>query len=67
MIVYFRVNRDLTIYYWSLNIEGSFFLLSHPTLSEAAKLPKPIPFRVLVLNSFYGFLLSFNIVLKVRR
>ena len=45
-IVYFRVYRDLTICCWSLNIEGSSFLLSHPTPSEAAKPPKPIPFRV---------------------
>ena len=54
-IVHFRVYRDLTICCWSLNIEGSSFLLSHPTPSEAAKPPKP------------SFLLSFEIVLKVRK
>ena len=41
-----RVYRDLTIRCWSLNVEGFSFLLSHPTPSEAAKPPKPIPFRV---------------------
>ena len=45
-IVQFRVYRDLTIRCWSLNVEGSSFLLSHPMPSEAAKPPKPIPFRV---------------------
>ena len=31
VIVHFRVYRDLTTCCWSLNIEGSSFLLSHPT------------------------------------
>ena len=44
-IVQFRVYRDLTIRCWSLNVDGSSFLPSHPTPSEAAKPPKPIPFR----------------------
>ena len=50
-IVQFRVYRDLTIRCWSLNVDGSSFLLSHPTPSEAAKPPKPIPFQGLALNS----------------
>ena len=59
VIVHFRVYRDLTICCWSLNIEGSSFLFSHPTPSEAAKPPKPIPFRgfssklILWLSSFF--------------
>ena len=54
--VQFRVYRNLTIRCWSLNVEGSSFLLSHPTPSEAAKPPKPIPFRVQTHSMAFFFL-----------
>ena len=37
--MHFRVYRDLTICCWSLNIEGSSFLLSHPTPSRRPNHP----------------------------
>ena len=45
--VQFRVCRDLTIRCWSLNVEGSSFLLSHPTPSET----QTYSFQGLALNS----------------